>query len=82
MWGSEFTSKDAALQAGMIVVLKPLFAAALVVRRKYLVIVPRLLLAAQLAVRRTYLTVVLRPVLRPLPPASRRRRIRRRRLGR
>jgi hypothetical protein len=35
-----------------------------------------------LAVRRTYLTVVLRPVLRPLPTAARRCRIRRRTLGR
>ena len=34
--GSEFTSNDAALQGGVIVVLMPLFAAALVVRRRYL----------------------------------------------
>jgi hypothetical protein len=33
-------------------------------------------------VRRMYLTVVLRPVLRPLPAAMRRCRIRRRVLGR
>jgi hypothetical protein len=33
-------------------------------------------------VRRTYLIVVLRPVLRPLPAATRCRRIRRRTLGR
>jgi len=34
VWGSEFTKKDAALQGGMMVVLMPLFAAALVVRRR------------------------------------------------
>jgi hypothetical protein len=33
-------------------------------------------------VRRTYLIVVLRPMLRPLPAATRRCRMRRRKLGR
>jgi hypothetical protein len=37
VWGSEFTSKDDALQRGVIVVLRPLFAAALVVRRRYFI---------------------------------------------
>jgi hypothetical protein len=46
------------------------------------IVVPRPLPAAPLAVRRTYLIVVLSPVLRPLPAATRRYRIRRRTLGR
>jgi hypothetical protein len=33
VWGSEFTIKAAALQGGLIVVLRPLLAAALVVRQ-------------------------------------------------
>ena len=41
VWGSEFTSKEAAIQGGMIVVLRPLFAAALVVRRRYFINAPR-----------------------------------------
>jgi hypothetical protein len=44
--------------------LRPLPAAPLVVRRRYLIEVPRPLPAAPLAVRRTYLIVVLRPVPR------------------
>ena len=37
MWSSEVTSKDAALQGGMIVLML-LFAAALVVRRRYFIV--------------------------------------------
>ena len=48
MWGSEFTSKDAALQGGIIVVLMPLFAAALVVRRRYYIVAPKPFPAAPL----------------------------------
>jgi hypothetical protein len=62
VWGSEFTSKDAAPQGGMIVVLRPLFAAALVVRRRYLIVMPRLMPAAS----RIYLIAV----YRPLPAAT------------
>jgi hypothetical protein len=43
---------------GLIVVLRPLFAAVLVVRRRYLIIVPRPLPAAP----RMYLIVVFRPL--------------------
>jgi hypothetical protein len=50
VWGSEFTTQAANLQEGLIVVLRPLFAAALVVRRRYLIMVPRLLPAAYLIV--------------------------------
>jgi hypothetical protein len=64
----------------VIVVLRQLFAAALVVRRWYLIMVSRPLPAAPLAVRRRYLIVVPRPtpaaprmylivVYRPLPAA-------------
>ena len=81
----------------MIVVLRPLFAAALVVRRRCLILVPRPipaapcmylivvyrpLPAAPLDVRRKYLIVVLRPVPRLLLAATRRCRILRRKLGR
>jgi hypothetical protein len=80
VWGSEFTTKAATLQGGVIVVLRTLFAAALVVRRKYLIMVQRSLPAAPLVVRRRYLTVVPRPMpaaprmhlivmYRPLPTA-------------
>ena len=58
VWGSEFISKDAALQRGMVVVLMPLFAAALIVRRRYFIVAPRPFLAAQLVVRRRCLIVV------------------------
>jgi hypothetical protein len=44
---------------------------------RYLIVVPRPLPAAPLAMRRTYLIVVLRQVLKPLPAAMRRYRIRR-----
>jgi hypothetical protein len=43
VWGSEFTTKAATLQGELIVVLRSLFAAALVVRRRYLIMVQRLL---------------------------------------
>jgi hypothetical protein len=84
VWGSEFTTKAATLQGGgfasFIVVLRPLLAAALVERRRYLVMVPRPFPAAPLVVRRRYLAVVPRPmpaaprmylivVYRPLPAA-------------
>ena len=52
MWGSEFTSKDAALQGGMMVVLISLFAAAFVVRRRYFMVAPRPFPAALLVVHR------------------------------
>jgi hypothetical protein len=63
-WGSEFefTSKDAALQGGVFVLLRPLFAAALVVRRMYFVVAPRPFSAAPLVVRRRCLIVVSRPM--------------------
>ena len=67
MWGSEFTSKDAALQGGIMVVLMPLFAAALVLRRSYFILAPRPFPAASLVVRRRCLTVV--PM--PMPEAPR-----------
>jgi hypothetical protein len=80
VWGSEFTKKSATLQGGLAVVLKLLFAAAQVVRRRYLIAMPRPLPAAPLVVRRRYFIVVLRPtpaaprmylivVYRPLPAA-------------
>jgi hypothetical protein len=80
VWGSEFTLKGAALQGGVIVVLRPLFAAALVVRRRYFIIAPRPFPAVPLVVRRRCLIVVPRPipaaqrmhlmvVYRPLPAA-------------
>jgi hypothetical protein len=62
VWGSELTTKAATLQGELIVVLRPLFAAALVVRRMYIIMAPRPLSAASLAVRRRYLAVVLRPM--------------------
>ena len=62
MWGSEFTSKDAALQGGMIVVLRQWFAAALVVRRRYFIVAPMPFPAASLVVRRRCLIVVPRPM--------------------
>ena len=49
---SEFTSKDAALQGGVNLVLRPLFAAALVVRRRYFMVAPRPFPAVPLVVRR------------------------------
>ena len=61
-WGSEFTSKDAALQRGVTMMLMPLFAAALVVRRRYFIVAPRPFLAAPLVVRRRCLIVVPMPV--------------------
>ena len=51
MWGSEFISKDAAVPGGLIVVLRPLFAAAFVVRRRYFIVAPRPFPAAPLVVR-------------------------------
>ena len=62
VWGSEFTSKDAALQRGLIAMLMPLFAAALVVRRRYFIVVPRPFPAVQLVVRRRCLIVMPRPM--------------------
>ena len=62
MWGSEFTSKDAALQRGVIVVLRPLIAAALVVRRGYFIVAPRPFPAAPLVVRHRCLIVLPRPM--------------------
>ena len=44
--------KDAALQGGMMVVLRPLFAAALVVCRRYFIVAPSPFPAAQLVVHR------------------------------
>ena len=44
------SSKDAALQGGMIMLLMPLFAAALDVRRRYFIVAPRPFPAAQLVV--------------------------------
>ena len=67
MWGSEFTSKDATLQREMMVALMPLFAAALVVRRRYFIVAPRPFSAAPLVVRRRCLIVV----PRPMPAAQR-----------
>jgi hypothetical protein len=67
VWGSEFTSKGARLQGGMIVVLRPLFAAALVVRRRCFIAAPRPFPAAPLIVRRRCLIVV--PM--PMPEAPR-----------
>ena len=46
------SSKDAALQGGMLVVLRPLFAAALVVCRRYFIVAPSPFPAAQLVVHR------------------------------
>jgi hypothetical protein len=66
----------------VIVVPRLLPAAPFLVRRRYLILVPRLLPAAPLAVRCTYLIVALRPVLRPLPAATRRYRKRKKALGR
>jgi hypothetical protein len=63
VWGSEFTSKEAALQGGMAVVLRPLFAAALVVRRRYFIVASRPLPAAPFVVRRRCLIVVSRLLL-------------------
>ena len=48
--------------------LRPLYAAALVVRRRYLAMVPRPLPAAPLVVRRRYLIVV--PRLMPAAPRN------------
>ena len=62
MWGSKFTSKAATLQGGVIVVLRPWFAAALVVRHKYFIVLPRPLPAAPLIVRRRCLIVLPRPM--------------------
>ena len=60
MWVSEFTSNYAALQGGMVVLLRPLFAAALVVRCRYFIVAPRPCPAAPLIGRRRCLIVVLR----------------------
>ena len=46
------SSKDAALQGRMMVVLRPLFAAALVVCRRYFIVAPSPFPAAQLVVHR------------------------------
>jgi hypothetical protein len=62
VWGSEFTSKDASLQGGMIVVLRKLLAAALVVRRRYFIVALRPFPAAPLVVRCMYTAVVLGPM--------------------
>ena len=62
MWGSELNSKDAALQGEMIVVIMPLFAAALVLRRRYFILAPRPFPAASLVVRRRCLIVVPMPM--------------------
>jgi hypothetical protein len=67
VWGSEFTSKDAALQGGVEKVLMPLFAAELVLRRRYFIVAPRPFPAAPLVVRRRCLIVV--PM--PMPEAPR-----------
>ena len=56
-----FSSNDAALQGGMIVVLMPLFAAALVVRRRYFIFAPRPFPAAPLVVHRRCFIVVYMP---------------------
>jgi hypothetical protein len=67
----------------LIVVPRPLFAVALVVRRRYLIVVPRPVPAAPLVERRRYLIVVPRPMPaaprrhlivlpRPIPAAARR----------
>jgi hypothetical protein len=80
VWGFEFTLKDAALQVGLMVVLMPLFAAALVVPRRYFIVAPRPFTAAPLVVRRRCLIVVSMPmpevprmylivVYRPFPAA-------------
>jgi hypothetical protein len=53
----------------MIVVLRPLFAAALVVRRRYFIVEPRSFPAVPLVVRRMYMAVVPRPM--PAAVASR-----------
>ena len=47
------SSKDATLQGGMMVVLRTLFAAALVVCRRYFIVAPSPFLAAQLVVHRS-----------------------------
>ena len=44
--------KNAALQGGVMVVLRPLFAAALVVCRRYVIVAPRPFPAAELVVHR------------------------------
>jgi hypothetical protein len=62
VWCSKFTTNSVTLQGGLIVVLRPLFAAALVVRRRYLIMVPRWLPAAPLVLRRRYFAVVPRPM--------------------
>jgi hypothetical protein len=63
------------------VVSRPLPAMPFLVRLRYLIVAPGSLPATPLAVHRTYLIVVLRPVLRSLPAATRRRLIRRKTLG-
>jgi hypothetical protein len=69
VWGSEFTSKDAAQKGGMMVVLMPLFAAALVVSRRYFIVAPKPFPAAPLVVRCMYMAVVPGPM--PATVASR-----------
>ena len=61
------SSKDAALQRGMMVVLMPLFAAALVARRRYFIVAPRPFPAAPLIVHHRCFIVV--PM--PMPEAPR-----------
>jgi hypothetical protein len=77
VWDYKLTTKAATLQGGMIVVLRPLFSAALVVRcryfivapmpmpaapRMYLVVVYRQLPAAPLVVHYMYMVVVPKPM--------------------
>ena len=57
-----FLQKKAALQGGMVVVLRPLIAAALVVRHRYFIVAPRPFSAAPLVVRRRCLIVVYMPM--------------------
>ena len=52
VWGSKFTSKDASLQGEVMVVLMQVFAAALVVRRRYFIVAPRPFPATPLVVHR------------------------------
>ena len=67
MWGTEFTTKAATQQGGLAVVLRPLFGAALVVRRRYLIMVPRPMPAAP----RRYLIFMPKPL--PAAPLVERR---------
>jgi hypothetical protein len=67
VWGSEFFFKRRCTTRGEGVVLRPLFAAALVVHRRYFIVAPRLLPAAPLVVLRRCLIVM----PKPMPAASR-----------